>query len=133
MIIQYIFGTIIFLVFLCPLESHSDTMKTMRGAFRKGGEGQINFSYENSDKTGKILATLSDGEQFEGKYVSGRGNNNFSAQQLGLWGQIEAVLLGNKGHMMRCWFKISSPRDDLDTGGVGYCEVSDGRIIDVYF
>jgi len=113
----------------------------MRGAVQSpAGQplGAAAFHYENSGfGYGKVTATLPDGERFEGSYSQSKGtafstaHATVSGQWIGGAGtttyssnQYEAVLLGDRGHSMRCRFQGNG-------SGVGVCQVSDGRTVDV--
>ena len=98
-----------------------------------------------------LEATLPDGAHFKGRFIgklassfgigfgvsfSGApattGNRLFDAVDA-YNGNVEAVLTGDKGHSMRCRFKLAKPLRGFAGGGAGVCQVSDGRIIDVEF
>ena len=67
-----------------------------------------------------------------GSAGSGSTRNRFEAVQ-DFEGNKEAVLYGNKGHTMICRFKVMDVLTGFATGGYGICQVSDGRVIDLYF
>ena len=48
-------------------------------------------------------------------------------------GNFEAVLFGSNKHTMKCRFRAADSMMGLTSGGVGMCQVSDGRVIDVQF
>lgn len=100
-----------------------------------------------------LEATLPDGEHFKGRFIgkiassfgigfgvsfSGgsatttTGNRLFNAVDA-YNGNIEALLIGKKGHSMKCRFKLEKPLRGFAGGGAGVCQVSDGRIVDVEF
>lgn len=45
----------------------------------------------------------------------------------------QAVLNGNRGHSMTCDFRLANPEAGIDGGGVGQCQISDGRRVPVQF
>lgn len=122
----------------------------MRGMIREGGES-VSFQFEDTGfGYGKLRTTLSDGETFEGKFVEessssvGVGFGTASSRSTTVYGtafgtvesysgNIEAVLFGNKNHTMKCRFRASDSTMGLPSGGIGMCQVSDGRVIDVQF
>jgi len=106
----------------------------MRGMIQGGGE-PVNFQFEDTGfRYGEIRTTLPDGEKFEGKFVEewtsahGTGSETVEAYS----GYVEAVLFGDKGHTMNCRFRTPDSLGLL-SGGIGRCQVSDGRVIDVQF
>ena len=48
-------------------------------------------------------------------------------------GNTMATLGGNRGDVIRCRFRVTDTIIGFSSGGVGLCQISDGRIIDVYF
>ncbi len=123
---------------------------TMQGMMRTSGE-VVRFDFtETGMAHGTLKVVLVDGEQFQGKHVyqssvsvgSGfgtawSGSATASASAFGavstFSGNNEAVLFGDRGHTMRCRFRIADPVIGMTSGGVGLCQVSDGRVIDVQF
>ena len=118
----------------------------MKGMIQQGGD-LVEFQYEGGGfGYGEILTTLPDGEKFEGKFVEESVNNCF-CPGLGFQkthgnkpgdvesnlGIFDAVLFGNKGHTMKCWFRLADSKIGLSGGGIGTCQVSDDRIIDLQF
>jgi hypothetical protein len=100
------------------------------------GEGElVNFQFEDTGyRSGEIKTTLPDGEKFEGKFVEewvsahDTGYETVDAYS----GHVEAILFGDKGHTMKCRFRTEDELGLL-SGGIGRCQVSDGRVIDVQF
>jgi len=99
---------------------------------------------------GTLKTTLADGETFEGKFVeesstdygtgfgtAWSGNTAAYGTTFGTVesysGNIEAVLFGNNKHTMKCRFRAADSMMGLPSGGVGMCQVSDGRVIDIQF
>jgi len=121
---------------------------TMKGIIRQGGI-DLPFSYSQAFSGPDTLQTvLPDGERFSGEVVeygsgamhtaqagstgSGASPNRFDAVEE-FKGNKEAVLHGDKGHTMRCRFKVMDIITGFATGGYGICQISDGRVIDLYF
>jgi predicted small secreted protein len=138
---------LILLLFIVLLAGCSGTMK---GRVQQGGES-VSFQFEDSGLgTGTLRTTLSDGETFKGKYADESSSGfvtGFDTEGTGATiahkeafeavesysGNIEAILFGNKGHIMRCKFRAANSLRGLPSGGEGRCQVSDGRVIDVQF
>jgi hypothetical protein len=48
-------------------------------------------------------------------------------------GNAKAVLSGNRGNQMACRFRLTDVIIGFASGGFGLCQMSDGRVIDVFF
>ena len=112
---------------------------SMKGVVRRDAK-RIKLTYTDPRLGQGILQTvLPDGERFEGKIV-GIGSaddqesesNDFEDVKL-FEGNAEATLSGNKGSVMKCRFKTADSIMGLSSGGFGLCQVSDGRVIDVFY
>lgn len=120
----------------------------MKGIIRYGGI-DVPFAYSESLSGPDTLQTvLPDGERFTGEVVE-YGSRTMQTAQTGSTGTAvspnrleavenfegnkEAVLFGDRGHSMRCRFKVSDIMMGFAAGGYGICQVSDGRVIDLYF
>ncbi len=112
---------------------------TMQGVVR--GEGTpIQFTYEQGMDRDIYSATV-DGEQFNGQAVyadatSGTGVVFANGGVVPVFtsttsGNLVAVLFGDKGSTMRCNMNYADSSGFTSMGGVGVCQHSDGRIIDV--
>lgn len=130
----------VFLFFVFMLAACSGTMM---GMIQQNGETVSLQFKDNGFGSGRITTTLSDGETFQGKFVeasssgfstgfSTGGGSSFGTVAL-YSGNIDAVLFGDKGHTMKCKFRAADSSIGLPSGGVGMCQVSDGRVIDVQF
>jgi len=116
----------------------------MRGAVQSPqGQplGAVRAQYtDNGFGSGTIAVFMPDGETFDGSWsqataqstASGRvtsgspsGSGTFFGTETYSANQYSAVLIGDRGHSMRCAFQGDS------THGGGRCEVSDGRLVDV--
>ena len=118
---------------------------SMKGVVRRDAK-RIEMTYTDSRLESALLQTvLSGGERFEGKIVrigwmgaqsdpavSDNESTDFEDVQL-FEGNAEATLTGNKGNLMKCRFKLADSIIGLSSGGFGLCQVSDGRVIDIFF
>ncbi|MEM8871070.1 MAG: hypothetical protein AAGE38_11760 [Pseudomonadota bacterium] len=112
---------------------------TMQGVVR--GEGTpVQFTYEQGlDRD--FYTAIVDGEQFSGQAVNAGASSGvgtvFTGTDVGTvlvnstTGEFVAVLLGNRGSTMRCQMNYADSSGFTSLGGVGLCQHSDGRIIDV--
>jgi hypothetical protein len=111
----------------------------MTGQVRGTGE-RIKFTYEQGIDSDTYSAVIGD-ETFSGKAVmdgstsviaTGLGN----ALDAGLFGstttnRFVAILLGNKGSSLNCQMRYADSSGFTTSGGVGVCQHSDGRMIDI--
>jgi len=118
---------------------------SMKGVVRQDAK-RIEMTYTDSRLEKASLQTvLPGGERFEGKIVrigwmgaqsdpavSDNESTDFEDVQL-FEGNAEATLTGNKGNLMKCRFKLADSIIGLSSGGFGLCQVSDGRVIDIFF
>lgn len=118
---------------------------SMKGVVRQDAK-RIELTYTDSRLEKASLQTvLPGGERFEGKIVrigwmgtqsdpavSDNESTDFEDVQL-FEGNAEATLTGNKGNLMKCRFKLADSIIGLSSGGFGICQVSDGRVIDIFF
>ncbi|MEM6760982.1 MAG: hypothetical protein AAF601_16025 [Pseudomonadota bacterium] len=106
----------------------------------RGEPTPVQFQYEQGLDRDFYTAVL-DGEVFSGQavdagatsvagtvFTSGGTGSVFGTTTSG---NFVAVLLGDKGSSMRCQMNYADSSGFTSLGGVGICEVSDGRIIDV--
>jgi len=118
---------------------------SMKGVVRRDAQ-RVELTYTDSRLgTGILQTVLPSGERFEGKIlrigspdvqsdtaVSGSESTAFNDVQL-FDGNAKATLSGNKGNIMKCRFKLADSLIGLSSGGFGICQVSDGRVIDIFF
>lgn len=108
----------------------------MQGVTRGTGEA-VQFSYEQGMDS-DILTAVVGNETFKGKAVM-RGKQ---AVQASTWsgdaifgssstGDAVAVLLGSRGSSLSCQLQYADASGFTTSGGVGICQHSDGRIIDI--
>ena len=115
----------------------------MTGQVRGTGE-RVTFAYEQGLDHDKYTAVIGN-ETFVGKAVMdgasatiGNSYGNFGGQfgtttmyGMGLTNRFVAVLLGNKGNSLNCQMRYADSTGETSSGGVGVCQHTDGRIIDV--
>ncbi len=112
---------------------------TMQGVVR--GEGtRVQFQYEQGMDRDFYTAVL-DGETFKGQAVqasatSGSGVGFVDGTTVPVFtstttGNLVAVLFGDRGSSMRCNMNYADSSGFTSLGGVGVCQHSDGRVIDV--
>ncbi len=120
---------------------------TMQGAIRGSGQ-PVQFAYEQGMSSDTLTAVI-DGESFNGKAVM-RGASTtvgtaFGTASVGgaiafgtttlvgssYTGDFVAVLLGSKGSSLSCQLQYADSSGFTTAGGVGVCQHSDGRVIDI--
>jgi len=118
---------------------------SMKGVVRRDAQ-RVELTYTDSRLgTGILQTVLPSGERFEGKIlrigspdvpsdtaVSGSESSAFNDVQL-FDGNAKATLSGNKGNIMKCRFNLADSLMGLSSGGFGICQVTDGRVIDIFF
>jgi hypothetical protein len=120
---------------------------TMDGVIRRDA-ARIQITYTDSRiAAAELITVLPDGELFRGKPekfnptkdISSAGagagtaaSANFPALQT-FPGNVAASLAGSKGSRMNCRFKLTDVILGFSSGGFGLCQMSDGRVIDVFF
>jgi hypothetical protein len=123
----------------------------MNGMVRSSGQ-PLSIAYTQGMQHDNLEVTMPDGETFTGKAVMvgrstsiGTGFGTATSSSGGYatasgtsfsvvesyTGSMQAVLFGNKGHTMRCKFQYADSSGFTTAGGVGLCETSNGRVIDV--
>jgi hypothetical protein len=117
----------------------------MKGVVRRDAK-RVKITYTDSRLgKGTLQTVLAGGERFEGKIVkigradalsdsaiSGDESTHFEDVEM-FEGNAEATLSGNKGNVMKCRFTLTDSIIGLSSGGFGLCQVTDGRVIDIYF
>ena len=112
---------------------------TMKGIDRYSGK-RVFFSY-TEEKFGsvEIQVTMPDGECFMGKIdeastvtdaIEPSGDSYPAVAEF--IGNTGAFLQGDRGHNMKCKFRLSDKVLGFKSGGFGLCEISDGRVIDIF-
>jgi hypothetical protein len=124
---------------------HLGCAGSMKGVVRRDAK-RIEVTYTDMRLGKGILKTvLPGGERFEGKIVkigsadaqadtivTDTGSADFDDVQV-FDGNAEATLSGSRGNVMKCRFNLTDSIIGLSSGGFGLCQVSDGRVIDVFF
>ena len=118
---------------------------SMKGVVRRDAK-RIEVTYTDMRLGKGILKTvLPGGERFEGKIVkigsadvqsestvTDSGSADFDDVQV-FEGNAKATLTGSRGNIMKCRFNLTDSMMGLSSGGFGLCQVSDGRVIDIFF
>jgi hypothetical protein len=120
---------------------------TMDGLIRQDAARiQINFT-DSRIASAELITMLPDGERFQGKpekidaqkdmMAAGTAQGtaapaSFPALQ-SFPGNVKALLSGSKGRQMACRFRLTDLVLGFASGGFGLCQMSDGRVIDVFF
>ena len=107
---------------------------------------RITFTDSRISKA-ELITILPDGERFQGKPEkldmqkdmmatdtarSTAEPASFPALQT-FPGNVKAMLSGSKGRQMACRFRLTDVILGFSSGGFGLCQMSDGRVIDVFF
>jgi len=100
---------------------------------------------------GTLSTTLPSGEGFSGQYVQIASTSPVDTIEPSFWDptwinwgpsdtlwfhrsdKVVATLIGDKGDVMRCSFRLNDPERGMPGGGVGQCQVSNGSHIDARF
>ena len=119
----------------------------MEGVIRRDAK-RIQITYTDSRlSVAELIVFLPDGEQFHGRSEmfdrekdmmerNSTDNNDASGRfdaLLGFHGNSMATLAGSRGNVIKCRFKIADVIMGFSSGGTGMCQISDGRVIDVFF
>ncbi len=116
---------------------------SLRAVMRKDAS-RVPFDYTNSQMgNAELRVTLPEGERFEGRAERGihltrpkagatTSMDQFEAVEE-FQGNAEAVLSGDRGNIMQCRFLLTDVILGFKGGGFGVCQLSDGRVIDVFF
>lgn len=107
----------------------------MQGIVRGTGKPVV-FAYEQGMSSDSLKATV-DQEAFAGKAVmrgasTTVGNVGMSTLVASSYtGDFVAKLIGNRGSTLSCQLQYADTSGFTTAGGVGVCQHSDGRIIDI--
>ena len=120
---------------------------TMDGVIRSDA-ARIQITYTDSRvAVAELFVGFPSGEHFQGKSekldtkqeamtaeTSGGKDDPAAFPALQTFpGNAKAVLSGNRGSKMACRFKLTDIIIGFSSGGFGICQMSDGRVIDVFF
>jgi hypothetical protein len=110
--------------------------------------GRIEIMYTDSRvAVAELITVLHNGERFRGKperldrtkeMMEAESTDtddisiHFEALQT-FPGNVKATLSGNRDNIIKCRFKLTDVIIGFSSGGFGICQVSDGRVIDVFF
>ena len=119
----------------------------MDGMIRRDAK-RIEIIYTDSRlATAELITVLPNGERFQGRTRkfdrtqammdagaadSAEQSSNFEALQT-FSGNAKATLTGNRGSTIKCRFDVTDIIIGFSSGGFGICQVSDGRVLDVFF
>ena len=116
---------------------------SMRGVVQNDGS-RVSFNYSDSKMSSASLqVVMPEGERFEGRVERGTDRtqpnsgatasmDRFQAVE-SFQGNADAILSGDRGNMMQCRFFLTDVILGFRSGGFGICQLSDGRVIDVYY
>lgn len=125
----------------------------MNGMVRNTGD-RVSINYQQGMEHDDLQVVMPGGETFKGKAVmvgrssnigwgfggaSVTGSSGASAYGTGsafsvvetYTGNMQGVLFGDRKHTMRCKLQYADTGGFTTSGGIGICETSDGRVIDV--
>ena len=116
---------------------------TMQGIVRNDAR-RVAFNYSDSRiGTADVRVVMPEGEHFEGRVARGtdgtRSNSSTTISTVRFEavetfnGNADAVLSGNRGNIMKCRFHLTDIIIGFSSGGFGICQLSDGRVIDIFF
>jgi len=116
---------------------------TLRGVVQNDGN-RVSFNYSDSQvSSANLQVVMPEGERFEGRVERGteRTRPNFGAtastdrfEAVEFFdGNADAVLSGDLGNIMQCRFFLTDIILGFRGGGFGLCQLSDGRVIDIFF
>ena len=118
---------------------------SLKGVVRRDAK-RIELTYTDSRVgKGSLQTVLPGGERFEGTIVRtgsadvqsdtavSTGETTVFEEVKLFDGNAEATLTGNKGNLMKCRFNLADSIMGLSGGGFGICQVTDGRVIDIFF
>ncbi len=116
---------------------------TMQGVVRKDAR-RVSVNYSDSRiGTADVMVVMPGGERFEGRTKrgtegttsdSGTTSSTDAFEAIETFdGNADAVLTGNRGNIMKCRFHLTDSIIGFSGGGFGICQVSDGRVIDIFF
>jgi len=108
----------------------------MQGVVR--GEGtRVSLQYEQGVDRDFYTTTI-DGETFKGQAIQADARSGIGTTTSGETaffssssGNVVATMFGDKGSTLRCNMNYADSTGFTTAGGVGVCQHSDGRLIDV--
>jgi hypothetical protein len=116
----------------------------MDGIIRRDAK-RIDIMYSDSRvAAAELIAVLPDGQRFSGKperldlskemMKTDSDDIQIHFEDMRTFdGNAKATLTGDRGDIIKCRFRLADYIIGFSSGGVGLCQISDGRIIDVFF
>ncbi len=138
---------IIFIVPILILTSACTSTGKIQGV-SEHGLVEMEYKQKAFNNDGELNVTMSDGEQFFGKFVQSSSSEFGNSLILGdsslndVWAlsgsdrvssQTQAQLVSSQGNTMECQFQFSKPDSGINGGGIGKCITSNKQIITVTF
>jgi hypothetical protein len=117
---------------------------TMTGVIRRDAQ-RVQITYTDARvATAELFMVTPDGERFRGRSerfdrtedMKRTDAEDISAHFEDLQtfnGNAQATLVGNRGNIIKCRFKITDFILGYGSGGFGICQMADGRVMDVFF
>ncbi len=119
----------------------------MSGVVRRDAK-RIDIMFTDSRlASAELVTVMPNGERFSGKSESYDKNKEMMSAESTVTDEVaihfedlqtfpanaKATLYSDRGNMIECRFKLTDVIIGFSSGGVGLCQVSDGRVIDVFF
>ena len=119
----------------------------MSGVVRRDAK-RIDIMFTDSRlASAELVTVMPNGERFSGKSESYDKNKEMMSAESTVTDDVaihfedlqtfpanaKATLYSDRGNMIECRFKLTDVIIGFSSGGVGLCQVSDGRVIDVFF
>ncbi len=116
---------------------------SMQGVVQNDGS-RVSFNYSESKMgSANLQVVMPEGESFEGRVERGTDRTRFNSGATAsmdrfqavetFQGNADAVLSGDRGNMMQCRFFLTDVILGFRSGGFGLCQLSDGRVVDVFY
>jgi hypothetical protein len=117
---------------------------SLRGIVRDNANRvALNYSDSQIGSSCDLQVVMPEGEAFKGRVELGTQRTQYnpgSTVSMDRYeavetfvGNAETVMSGNRGNMMQCRFYLTDVILGFRSGGFGICQLSDGRVIDVYY
>ena len=119
----------------------------MSGVVRRDAK-RIDIMFTDSRlASAELVTVMPNGERFSGKSEAYDKNKEMMSAESTVTDEVaihfedlqtfpanaKATLYSDRGNMIECRFKLTDVIIGYSSGGVGLCQVSDGRVIDVFF
>ena len=116
---------------------------SLRGIVRNHNDRAAITYSDSKVGSANLQVVMPEGERFEGRVELGTERTRYNAGATASMdrfeavetfdGNAEAVLTGDRGNMMQCRFVLTDVILGFRSGGFGICQLSDRRIVDVFF